>query len=157
MGHIKFIGSFLVALKGIFYGISRERNIKIQIVIGLGVLVISFLLGISKIDFIILLSISFLVIILELINTCFEKLIDTITLEYHREFGKIKDMMAGAVLLSVILSVIVGFLILYEPLINMFKDILIYPFFIFVIIDSLFILGIIIFILYIIKTLVLNR
>lgn len=142
MKNLSFIKSFIVALKGIFYGISGERNIKIQIAIGLGVLIISGLLRISKIEFIIILSVSFLVIILELINTSFEKLIDEITLEYHKGFGRIKDIMAGVVLLGVVLSVIVGFLILYKPLINLLKEV-IPSFFVFIIIDLFFIFGIV--------------
>ncbi|MBU0959663.1 MAG: diacylglycerol kinase family protein [Nanoarchaeota archaeon] len=124
MKNTSFSQSFLFALKGISRGISDERNIKIQMVIGLGILTISLLLEISRIDFIIILSVSFLVIILELINTCLEQLIDFITLEPHKQLGTIKDIMAGAVLLSVILAVIVGFIILSPLLIGLFREVL---------------------------------
>jgi len=150
MTQAKFVGSFSNAIKGILSGISGERNIKIQLLIGLLVIIASLLLKISVIHLIIILFVVFLVIILELINTSFERLIDLVHPDYHKGFGEIKDIMAGVVLLSSILSVIVGFLILYNPLVNVFKG---NPFLIFVIINSFFILGIIVSVFYIIKRL----
>jgi len=121
MTRTKLIESFLIAIKGIFYEILEERNIKIQMIIGLIIILISIALKIPKIYFIVILLVCFLVIILELLNKCFERLIDLISPDYHEEFGKIKDIAAGAVLLSVILSVIIGLLILYEPMMNALK------------------------------------
>ena len=114
----KFGKSVLFAVNGIAYGISKERNIKIQIIIGLFVILISILLKIPQTDFIIILLVSFLVIILELVNTGIDKLIDKLSPGFDKDYGKIKDIMAGVVLLAVILSVIVGFLILFNPIIS---------------------------------------
>ena len=121
MTQTKLTESFLIAARGVIHEISKERNIKIQIIIGLCVIVTSILLKISKIDFIIILLVSFLVIILELLNKGFEKLIDVISPNYNKELGRVKDIAAAAVLLSAILSVIVGLLILYKPIINALK------------------------------------
>lgn len=121
MTRTKLTESFLIAARGVIHEISKERNIKIQIIISLGVIVISILLKISKIDFIIILSVCFLVIILELLNKSFEKLIDVISPNYNKELGRVKDIAAAAVLLSAFLSIIVGLLILYRPIINTLK------------------------------------
>ena len=112
------IQSFYYATKGILNTVIKERNLKIQITIGLFAVVLSIILKISKIYFIIIILVSFLVIILEFLNAAIEKLIDIISPTYNGEFGKIKDTMAGTVLMSAILSVIIGVLILYTPLIN---------------------------------------
>jgi len=122
MNKNKFHKSLLFAVKGIVSGISKERNIKIQILIGFAVILISLLLGIPNIEFIIILFISFFVIIMELLNTCIEKLIDKLSPGYDKDYGEIKDMAAGAVLLTVILSIIIGFLILLNPIINFVKQ-----------------------------------
>lgn len=121
MTRIKLTESFLIAARGVIHEISKERNIKIQIIIGLCVIVISILLKISKIDFIIILLVSFLVIILELLNKGFEKLIDVVSPNYNKELGRVKDIAAAAVLLGAILSAVVGLLILYKPIINALK------------------------------------
>ena len=121
MTKTKLAKSFLIATKGIFKEISEERNIKIQIIIGLCVIIVSVLLKIPKIDFILILLVSFLVIILELFNTGFEKLIDVISPDYDKRLGRVKDISSAAVLLSSILAIIVGLLILYKPMINALK------------------------------------
>ena len=117
----KFHQSVWLALKGIADGISKERNIKIQMVIGIAVIVVSLLLKISTVELAIIISISFLVIVLEMLNTGLEKLFDILRSDYDGDIGRVKDMMAGAVLLAAILSIILGFLILLNPIIDFFK------------------------------------
>jgi undecaprenol kinase len=124
MAKRKLHKSIFVALEGIAHGVSTERNIKIQLAIGILVLIVSLLLEIPTSDFIIILLVSFLVIICELMNTALEKLIDHIHPDNHDNIGKVKDMMAGAVLLSIILAIIVGLLILYRPAITALNSVI---------------------------------
>ena len=121
MTNKKFRESIITAMEGIACGFSSERNIKIQAIIGFLVIIIALLLGISKTNFILILIITFLVIIAELINTSLEKLIDFTHPKKHEEIKRVKDMLAGAVLLSVLLAVIVGLLILLTPAIELLK------------------------------------
>jgi undecaprenol kinase len=123
MSKRKLHKSIFVALSGIAHGVSTERNIKAQGAIGILVLAVSLLLELPKSDFIIILVVSFLVIICELMNTALERLIDHIHPHNHDNVGKVKDMLAGAVLLSITLAIIVGLLILWNPLIEFFMAI----------------------------------
>ena len=120
MSKVSFITSVKCAIKGVFYGISRQRMLKILLLLGIFAISSSLLLKISKAYLITILIVVFLVIILELFNNNFERLVDLISPEYHKEFGEIKDTMAGVVLLSFILMVIVASLILYDPMIKLF-------------------------------------
>ena len=115
MEKVNFFRSVYCALIGIAHGISKERNIKIQMLIGFGIIVLSFFLNISLIEFIIIIMVTFLVLSFELANTALEKLINHIHPDFEVEIGRIKDIMAGAVLLIVFLSIIVGLLILFVP------------------------------------------
>lgn len=137
------VKSFINAANGVYYGLLGQRNIKIQLIIGILAIVFSILLKITKIEFIIIITISFLVIILEILNTGIEKLIDFIYPYYNLEIGKIKDIFAGIVLLGAILSTIIGFLIFYEPLLIFFK----FPTSLLGIIGYLLILNLILFII----------
>jgi undecaprenol kinase len=119
MTRISFVESALCAVRGLFHGISSERNIKIQIIIGGLIILTSILLQISKIYLITIIIVCFLVVILELFNRGFEKLIDLISPGYNKEFGKVKDAMAGVVLLTFGMAVIVSLLILGEPLLRL--------------------------------------
>ncbi len=119
MSKVSFTTSLKCAIKGILYGISKQRMLKILLLLGIFAIFASLMLRISKAYLITILIVVFLVIILELFNNNFERLIDLVSPEYHREFGEIKDTMAGVVLLSFILMVIVASLILYEPTIKL--------------------------------------
>ena len=121
MTRISFIRSALCATRGLFRGISSERNIKIQMIIGALLISTAIILSISKVYLITMIIVFFLVIILELFNRGFEKLIDLVSPEYNKEFGKVKDTMAGVVLLTFTMAFIVSFLVLYEPVINLLK------------------------------------
>ena len=120
MSKVSFITSLKCAIKGIFQGIARQRMLKILFLLGIFAIFASLLLNISKAYLITVLTVVFLVIILELFNNNFERLIDITSPEYHKEAGEIKNTMAGIVLLSFILMVIVASLILYEPMIKLF-------------------------------------
>lgn len=115
MQKTNFIKSVKYALLGLAHGISTERNIKIQMIIGLGIIILSLLLQISRIEFILIIMVTFLVLSFELGNTALEKLLDRIHPDFDKDIGHVKDIMAGAVLLIVVLSMIVGLAILFEP------------------------------------------
>lgn len=118
MTQIRLARSFAVAVRGFWYELVEERNIKIQMMIALYAIGFSIFLDIPRTSFLLILSVSFLVVILELLNTGFEKMIDVISPEYDKDLGRVKDILAAAVLLSSILSVIVGVFILYKPVIE---------------------------------------
>ena len=122
MSKVSLARSFYCACRGIFKGISQERSLRIQLVVGLIIIAISIILDISKIYLITIILVTFLVIILELFNKNFENLIDFVSPEYNKEAGEIKDRMAGVVLATSILSLIIGFLILYQPVARTLKN-----------------------------------
>jgi undecaprenol kinase len=119
MTKITFRDSALCATRGLFRSVSSERNIKIQILIGVIIIFIAVLLKVSTIYLVTIIIVCFLVVILELFNRGFEKLIDLISPEYNKEFGKIKDAMAGVVLLTFTMAMIISLLILYEPIMKL--------------------------------------
>jgi diacylglycerol kinase (ATP) len=116
---ITFRDSVLCATRGLFKGISSERNIKIQLFFATFIIFVSLLLNISKVYLITIIIVCFLVLILELFNRGFEKLVDLISPDYNKEFGRVKDIMAGVVLLTSLMAIIVSLLILYEPMIKL--------------------------------------
>jgi undecaprenol kinase len=121
MTKMSFKDSALCASRGLFRGISNERNIKIQLVIGFIIILTAIFLEVSKVYLITIIVVCFLVVILEMFNRGFEKLIDLISPEYNKEAGKIKDAMAGVVLATFILAITVSVLILYDPLMTLFR------------------------------------
>ena len=102
------------AIEGILSIVKNERNFRIQLVVAMLVVLISFLLKISHSDWIAVGFLITLVLISEAFNSVIEALCDTISHEYRVNIQYAKDVSAGAVLVSAILSVILG-LIIFMP------------------------------------------
>ena len=63
------------------------------------------------------------VIAMEMLNTALEKLCDVVHQEVHPGIKKVKDIAAGAVLISAIFSLITGLIIFLPKIIMYFKSI----------------------------------
>lgn len=118
MTRVSFKDSAFCAVKGLFRLFSEERNIKLQMLISSIVIFSAFLLKIQKGYILALVIIFFLGMVLELFNTNIERLIDIISPEYNKELGKIKDSMAGIVLLTFIVAMMISLAVLYIPIVN---------------------------------------
>lgn len=105
--------SFGFALAGIVHAFKDNRNIRIHIIIAIFVLLASFLLGLTKIEKLILLLVIVLVIASEMINTALEEMTNLITNEHRQEAKAAKDVAAGMVLVTAIGAIIVGLIIFY--------------------------------------------
>lgn len=113
----KFFKSFVYALKGIWSGIADQRNLKFQLGVAIIVIGAGAYLGITSMEWCVILLCIALVIGLELVNTAIENLVDLVTLERIPLAGKIKDIAAGAVLIVSIISLIVGLIIFRKYLV----------------------------------------
>ncbi len=103
---------FRDALRGIVLGARTERNIRVQLLLATVVIVVGVLLQLNI--GIILLVISS-VLSSEMLNTCVEAICDLVHPGKSEEIKNIKDIAAGAVLINVVMSVLVGvYLILNE-------------------------------------------
>lgn len=111
-----FVDSLNDALRGIIDALTRERNIKIDFIIGILVLIASLLVGLKRTEIILVCLTIGLVIFAEMMNTCIEKTVDLIIKEYNEDVKKIKDMSAGAVLIVAIIAVIVGYGLFFDKL-----------------------------------------
>lgn len=110
------IDSFNYAVDGIIYTLKTQRNMRIHFSLAIIVLVLSLFLNFSRLEFLILfLTVSF-VIASEMINTSIEKSIDLFTKDYHPLAKIAKDVAAGAVLVSAINAIVVGYLLFFDRL-----------------------------------------
>ena len=117
----KFLISVRCAFSGIRYALATERNIRVHLVIFTLVLIASIILEISIIEFLLILIISAVNFSLELTNTAIERLADKVSPEYNEQIGVVKDIMAGAVLVSSIFAFTVGLIIFFAPLLKFFQ------------------------------------
>ena len=107
--------SFADAFRGIGCCIKSERNMRIHLVACAYVLFFASQLSLSRGEMACLLLAIGGVMTAETLNTALEKLCDFAQKNLNRYIRVIKDMAAGAVLLSAIAALLVGVVILFRP------------------------------------------
>lgn len=112
------------AIKGIKLIIENERNFRIQFLVAIIVITISILLQITHTHWIAVGLLISLVLVTEAFNSVIEAVCDTISKEYRLNIKYAKDVAAGAVLVSAILSVILGFIIFAPYLVPIVEELL---------------------------------
>jgi len=108
--------SFEHAYRGMISAVRTQRNMRFHVVVAVLVLVASLLVGVSRIELAFLILTILLVFVTELFNTATEFVVDLATKEYHPLAKLAKDVSAGAVLVSSVGAVLVGYLVLADDL-----------------------------------------
>ena len=120
-GRSSFGVSFNHAMDGIEFALNHERNIKIEIFMGICASILGFLLNISIIEWAIIVLVIAMVLCLELVNTAIERAVDLTTKEYHELARVAKDVSAGAVLVMSMFSVVIGIIIFLPKILILIK------------------------------------
>ncbi|SJZ74851.1 diacylglycerol kinase family protein [Anaerorhabdus furcosa] len=101
------MNKFKVAFSGLAEALSH-RSVLIQFIFMIGAVIVAFVLKFTMMEWLILGLCCGLVISIEMINTCIEKVCDFCSTETDPRIKSIKDMSAGAVLFSASISLIIG-------------------------------------------------
>jgi len=112
--------SFSCAFRGLRYALTLEKNFQIEIVVAafIGALILVF--DIKNWEAIVLVLMVMWVLIMELINTVVERMVDILKPRAHPYIRLIKDMMASVVLISAIFASAVGIIIFYPYFVKLF-------------------------------------
>ena len=92
--------SFRYAVQGLRYIWQHEQNFRVQSCIAVLVVLAMVFFRVTLGEAIILTMMIIFVLVLEVVNTIFEKFVDILKPRLHMYVGVIKDMMAAAVLLA---------------------------------------------------------
>lgn len=113
----KFFKSFIYAFRGLGYALRREQNFQAHFLATLVVIAAMFFFHVRPLEKVALVLCVVIVLVLEIINTVFEKMVDMLKPRVHPYAEIIKDMMAATVLVASIGSLIIG-LIIFLPYIG---------------------------------------
>jgi diacylglycerol kinase len=105
---VKFIAGFEYAFKGLWYALRTQRNARIHIIVAILAILLGIALHISAVEFAMVFVAITSVFIAEMFNTVFELCVELTSPDYHPLAKIAKDVAAGAVLLSAMLSVVIG-------------------------------------------------
>lgn len=117
---VKRARSFAHAIRGIKVFLGTTPNVWIHILAMLVVVALGFYFEVSILEWLILVLTIGFVVAAEAFNTAIEIDIDLTSPEYHPYARDTKDVAAGAVLISAIVSVIVGLIIFLPKILSIF-------------------------------------
>ena len=108
---VKYLEKFSNAFRGMYVVSKTTRHLFIHLTVTLAVIVLGFFFRVSGLEWIALIFAIGFVLVSETLNTAIEIDMDLTSPEYHPYARDTKDVAAAAVLLSVFVAVIVGFII----------------------------------------------
>lgn len=110
--------SFGYAINGFTTVFQSEQSFRLQIVCALFVVALAITCDVKNSEWIILLLLIAAVLILELVNSTLERVLDAFKPRLHPIVKEAKDMMAAAVLLMSLFAFVIGILI-FEPYVRL--------------------------------------
>ncbi len=114
----KFSRSFSHAIRGVKC-VLKEQNFRVQILFSIVVIFLILFFGLKIWEAAALVMMIVLVLVLEIINSIFERIMDILEPRVHPYAKTVKDMMAAAVLIASIGAAFVGIVIFWPY----FKDV----------------------------------
>jgi undecaprenol kinase len=112
--------SFKHAGMGILQVFRSERSFRLQLAVFAITIIAGFVFRISGMEWVFILAAGGVVLVCEMINTAIEYVTDLVTEEYRVLAKHIKNISAGAVLVSSIIAVIIGLIIFIPYFIDYF-------------------------------------
>lgn len=112
--------SFRYAWAGVCYAFATQRNFRIHVLIGVLAISLGAFLRVTPVEMSVVAVTCALVMVLELLNTALESVVDLTVGQSYHELAKIaKDCAAGAVLISAIAALLVASFVLIPPLLTL--------------------------------------
>jgi diacylglycerol kinase (ATP) len=118
----KWIQSTNHAIEGILHAAKTQRHMRYHFYAAIIILIVSFSIGINWSEVVILITLAIIVLSVEMLNSALETITDILFRDYDERAKRIKDMAAGAVLITAMGAAVIGFVILFEPVKNFFYD-----------------------------------
>ena len=117
----KLVASFKFAIKGLILAVRREQNFRIHLIAAVVAIVAMIFFGVSAFEALAIVIVITMIVVLELVNTIFERIIDVLKPRLHPYVESIKDMMAATVLIASTGAVAVGFIVFIPYIVDMFR------------------------------------
>ncbi len=108
----RWIKSANFAIEGILHGTKTQRHLRYHLFAASAVLLLSYVLGVSKNDFLVIGLAVIVVLLAELFNTAIEAVVDMLSPERSQKAKIAKDVAAGAVLITAFGAAIIGYIVL---------------------------------------------
>ncbi len=107
------------AIEGILHGARTQRHLRYHFFSAAAVLLLSYVLGVSRMEFVVISLAVILVLAAEMLNSAIETVVDLLSPQYSEKARAAKDLAAGAVFIAAFGAAVLGYIILF-PYISLF-------------------------------------
>lgn len=111
-----FLDAWKNAINGIIYATTTQRNVKIQLIIAVLVVIISLFFDLNRAEFLCFMFTIILILFAEMCNTAIETVVDLYVDVYHPKAKIAKDVAAGGVVITAINALIVGYFLFFDKI-----------------------------------------
>jgi len=112
--------SFIHAFRGIYKVIRSEKNFRIHLLAIFAVTFVGFYFSITKTEWIVIVLAMMVVVVTEMLNSAIEYLSDYASPQYNETIKNVKDISAGSVLLAAIGALVIGIIIFFPYIKELF-------------------------------------
>lgn len=108
----KWLKSANFAIEGILHAARTQRHLRYHFYSAAAVLLISYIIGVSRTEFMIIALSVIAVLLSEMFNTAIEGIVDIISPNHSEKARIVKDIAAGAVFITAFGAAVVGYIVL---------------------------------------------
>ncbi len=116
----RWLKSANFAIEGILHAAKTQRHLRYHFYIAAIVILISYILGVSRTEFLIIALSVITVLIAEMFNTAIEAVVDLLSSERSEKARVVKDIAAGAVFVTALGAAVIGYIILFPYIRDIF-------------------------------------
>lgn len=109
----RWITSANYAIEGILFAARTQRHVRYHLYSAVIVMLLSYILGVARADFLVVSIAVILVLLAEMINTAIEFVVDIISPDYREKARIAKDVSAGAVFITAFGAAVLGYIVLF--------------------------------------------
>lgn len=117
-----WIKSANFAIEGILHAAKTQRHLRYHLYFAASVLILSYIIGVSRDEFLVIGIAVIAVLLAELLNTAIEAVVDIVSPEHSEKARIAKDVAAGAVLITALGAAVIGYIILFPYLLRWFQE-----------------------------------
>ena len=118
----KWVESANYAIEGILHAVKTQRHLRYHLYSVVLILLLSLIFGISQSKFIAIAIVAIVVLSVEMLNTAIEATVDILFKEYDERARVIKDIAAGAVLITAAGAAVIGYVVFLPFLRDAFEN-----------------------------------
>jgi diacylglycerol kinase (ATP) len=118
----KVVESANYAIEGILHAAKTQRHVRYHFCAAVLILLLGLILGVTRFEFIAIVIVTIMVLAIEVLNSALEETVNILFQEYDRRAKVIKDLAAGAVLITAVGAMIAGYVVFYKYFVVIFDE-----------------------------------